>query len=433
MSEALDVFLYGYPIGRLRRRSIEDYVLEYDEEWASADEAVPLSLSLPLRQRRHAGRVVANFVDNLLPDNPGVRQRWATDVGLDTTEPYFLLREFGQDVAGAVSFRPAGAAETTSRRPMTDPEIANRIRLLRVEGTAWHDDALPATGQFSLGGAQSKFSLAKHEGNWFETAGADASTHLFKPEVNGVRDGELIEYLIMRTAHLLGIPAATVELFEHDGQRSLVVERFDRRVEGDRVVRLHQGDILQALGRPRLLKFEKDGGPGVEDIAGLLARVADEDSRRRYAAMLFFSWIVLSTDAHAKNYSLFVESDGARLTPLYDASSVLPYLGAGIDLDHPSLLTRAGERELAVRYGGSYLARDVARFGLDQVARLCGMASDDLLALVAVQLIAISDVMSDVASGMPSPLQTDTVARAVAWMPLRARQAAEALGIGRLF
>ncbi|MCS5714749.1 HipA domain-containing protein [Herbiconiux sp. CPCC 205716] len=432
MTETLDVLLSEHPIAQLRRDGVEDYTLEYRPEWTDAENAVPLSLSLPLGSRRHRGRTVADYLDNLLPDDPEVRQRWATDAGLDTVEPFFLLREYGQDVAGAASFRPEGSPAVGGRRPMSSDDVADRIRVIREDDAAWHDELVDVAGQFSLGGAQSKFSLARHDDRWFETTGSDASTHLFKPQVTGVRDGELIEYLVMRTAYLLGIPTARVELFDHDEQHSLVVERFDRRTEGPSTVRLHQEDLLQALGRPRLLKFEKHGGPGIDDIAGLLAAQADRDSRRRYATMLFFSWIVLSTDAHAKNFSIFIEPDGARLTPLYDASSVIPYLGPDRLLDLPSLLDRAGDRNLAVRYGASYLARDVARFELGVVARRCGLPGDELLALVAAQLIDISDVMAEVASTMPPRLQTDIVARAVEWMPVRARQAAEQLGIGTL-
>lgn len=432
VSEQLDIHMYGYRVGTLRRLATEDYVLEYDEDWADADESVPLSLSLPLVRRQHRGRVLADFVDNLLPDNPEVRQRWATDAGLDSVEPFFLLQEYGEDVAGAASFRTAGTSQLTARRAASESEIADRIREIRRDDTAWHDDRYPAPGQFSLGGAQRKFSLARYRGLWFETSGADASTHLFKPQVKDVPDGELIEFLVMRSASLLGIPTAGVELFVHDGEHSLVVERFDRRVEGDAAIRLHQEDMLQALGQPKLRKYEKHGGPGVDAIAGLLAQSADENSLRNYAAMVLFSWIVLSTDAHAKNYSVFVGADGARLTPMYDASSVLPYLGPDSTLDRASLLQRASNIELSVRLGASYRAGDVARFELDRIAQRCGIAADDLLALVAVQLIEMADVMSDVASDMPPHLQTATVARTVEWMPIRVKQAAEALGIGGL-
>ncbi len=432
MAESLDVELYGHLLGQLHRTAVEEYELVYDEEWAAADAAVPLSLSLPLRTRRHRGRVVANFVDNLLPDNPEVRQRWATDVGLDTTEPFYLLREYGQDVAGAASFQRAGSQPPATRTPIDDDDVAERIRRLRADETAWHDDDRPAPGQFSLGGAQRKFSLMRGRDGWLEATGSEPSTHLFKPQVKGFHDGELVEYLIMRTAHRLGIPAAAVEIFDHGGEHSLVVERFDRRVEGERVVRLHQEDLLQALGVPRLLKYETHGGPGIDAITQLLRKEADPHSLERYAMSLVFAWIVISSDAHAKNYSVFIQPEGATLTPLYDASSLVPYLATDLDIDLPSLLSRAADQKLSVNYGASDRVGDFARFELGRIATRCDIPTDDLLALTAAQLYRISDVISDVASQMPSDLQTDTIARAVEWMPIRARQAAEALGLGGL-
>lgn len=427
MAERLAVYLYGYEVGTITRRGAEDYVFEYSEDWTNADEAVPVSLSLPLVSRVHRGRLVNDFIDNLLPDNPDVRQRWATDVGLDTVEPYYLIQEYGDDVAGALSFRRENSSERQGRRPISRARVADRIRQLRSDETAWHVDDLPAIGQFSLGGAQTKFSLARLDGQWFETIGADPSTHLFKPHVNGVRDGELVEYLVMRTAGLVGIPTAAVELFVEGGEHSLVVERFDRRMNGNGIVRLHQEDMLQALGKPRLRKFEANGGPGIDAISTLLAENADDDSRRRYAAMLAFTWLVLSTDAHAKNYSIFIEADRVRLTPLYDASSALPYLGVDRTLDKPSLLSRAGQLKLAVKYGASYLVQDVGLFEVSRIARRCGMSEQELLEICAFQIMTVPDEMARVASTMPSHLQTDTVARTVEWMPLRARQAAESL------
>jgi serine/threonine-protein kinase HipA len=376
---------------------------------------------------------VSDFVDNLLPDSPEVRERWATDIGLDTTEPFFLLRAYGDDVAGAASFRSPGATARNERRRIGDDAVAERIRNLRSDETAWHNENAPPDGQFSLGGAQRKFSLARHEGNWYETLGADPSTHLFKPQVTGVRDGELVEYLVMRAAASLGIPAANVELFEHGGEHSLVVERFDRRVEAGGVVRLHQEDVLQALGMPRLRKYEKNGGPGIDRVARLLAEEADPSSLERYAATLIFAWIVISTDGHAKNNSLFIQADGALLTPLYDASSVVPYLASDSDIDVESLLNRAAERQMALRYGASNLVGDVTAFELGRIASRCGLSDEDLMALTASFLVSISDAISDAASAMPTGLQTDVVGRTVEWMPIRARQAARAVGLAGLF
>jgi serine/threonine-protein kinase HipA len=427
VTDVLEVQLFDRPIGVLRRRGVEDYELEYDAEWTNAEESIPLSLSLPLASRVHRGAVLANFLDNLLPDNPDVRQRWAVDAGLDSVEPFGLLAEYGAEVAGAASFHRVGEVVTAYRGEIDDAAIAERISAMRSDATAWHDDSVPASGQFSLGGAQSKFSLERSQEGWWETRGAAPSTHIFKPVVAGVVDGELIEYVIMTAAGRLGLPAAAVEIFDHGGVHSLVVERFDRRRSGDGLVRLHQEDILQALGGPRLRKFEVHGGPGVDEIAALLSRVADDDSRARYALALMFAWIVLSTDAHAKNHALHLEPGGATLTPLYDVSSALPYLGSSGDLDEPSILARADGLQLAVRYGASFRAGDVGRFEVGVIARSCGMRSTDLLGLVGVLLTDLPDVLASVASGMPSSLQTDTVSRLVEWMPLRVRQAIRAL------
>ncbi len=431
MDDRLDVELYGHAIGQLVRTGVEDYEFAYDRAWTAEDVAVPLSLSLPLRSRTHRGRVVANFLDNLLPDNPDVRQRWATDAGLDTTEPFFLLREYGEDVAGAASFRPAGEPPRSHRWRIDEAQIAERVRALRADASAWHDDG-PASGQFSLGGAQRKFSLAHDDDGWWETRGADPSTHIFKPQVERVRDGELVEYLIMRSALILGLPTAPVDLFDHDGEHSLIVTRFDRRIDDGRVVRLHQEDLLQVLGVPRLRKYERFGGPGIDEISGVLKVETDRHSLERYAATLMFSWIVMSTDAHAKNSSVFIHSEGAALTPLYDASSVLPYLAADRGIDRPSLLARAADQRMSVAYGGTDRVGDVGTFEIAMIAQRCGMPADHLLALTATMLYEISGVVAIEASAMPPLLQTDTVARLVEWMPVRARQAAEALGIGGL-
>lgn len=433
MIEELDVIIYGYPIGKLLRAGAENYELVYDRTWASSEVAVPLSISLPLRSREHRGRVVSSFIDNLLPDNPDVRQRWALDAGLDTTESFFLLAEYGDDVAGAASFRRAGASSHTLRNRITDDAVAQRILRLRADSAAWHGGSRPASGQFSLGGAQRKFSLARYDSAWFETSGAEPSTHIFKPQVESLTDGELVEFIVMRAAHHLGLPVAKVLMFDHGDQHSLVVERFDRRMESGAIVRLHQEDLLQALGLPRLRKYEVHGGPGIDQIADFLRKHGDPHSPERYAAVLAFSWVVLSTDAHAKNNSVFLRPEGATLTPLYDSSSALPYLADDVHIDAQSLRQRAANVQLSVRYGATDRVGDVGEFEFRAIARRCGMPADQLLALTATYLLEAPAAVEKAAGELPARLQTETVARMVEWMPIRARQAADALGLGGLF
>lgn len=424
MSDPLVVSLHDAPVASLRRRRADDLELHYEASYAESRGAVPVSTALPLAQRVHRGERVWNFVDNLLPDNPDVRERWATRAGLTSADVFALISHYGQDVAGAVAFHPEATRAGGSREPLSEAAVAERIRAARADSTAWHDDDRPADGQFSLGGAQTKFSLAKEGDSWFEATGAEPSTHIFKPQVNRVPDGEIVEFVVMRTARELGIATAHVDLATFDDEHSLVVERFDRRLEGGIVTRVHQEDFAQSLGVARLHKYERDGGPSSETMAKHLRDHGgtDDGSRARFATMLAYSWIVLNSDAHTKNYSTFVDADGIRLTPLYDASSLVPYLGE-TGTDHASVLARSAGRTLAMRYGASYRVGDIGGFELGAIARSCGMSATELLDIAATYCLAIPGLVEDIAHALPARFQTATVQRLVDWMPLRTRQA----------
>ena len=76
----------------------------------------------------------------------------------------------------------------------------------------------------------------------------------------------------------------------------------------------------------------------------------DPDALRRtgddawtFARAIMLNWIIGGTDAHAKNFSMLIGAAGrARLAPLYDMASTLPY---GFD---PMKL------KMATRIGGKY-------------------------------------------------------------------------------
>lgn len=81
-------------------------------------------------------------------------------------------------------------------------------------------------------------------------------------------------------------------------------------------MRLRQEDLLQAMGLPGRMKYDV----GVDDVLDLLHRVDASDGLayawlERYA----FNISTANSDAHAKNYSLMLDADGIRLSPVYDA------------------------------------------------------------------------------------------------------------------
>jgi serine/threonine-protein kinase HipA len=129
----------------------------------------------------------------------------------------------------------------------------------------------------------------------------------------------------------LGLPAAKAEMASFGDKRVLVVERFDRLLTDDkRILRLPQEDCCQALSVSPNLKYESDGGPGIENILHLL-QGSDEpiaDQRSFLKANIIF-WLLGATDGNAKNFSVFLSSGGRfRLTPFYDVISAQPSVDA---------------------------------------------------------------------------------------------------------
>jgi hypothetical protein len=57
---------------------------------------------------------------------------------------------------------------------------------------------------------------------------------------------------------------------------------------------------------------------------------------------------------------------------------------------------------------------------------------DELIALALVQLQHLDEIVARLASSLPASLQTQTIARLVDWMPIRSRQAAEAIQLDGL-
>lgn len=432
MDSRLDVYLYGVPVAELERLAPERYRMRYRDEWFDDPAAMPVSLSLPLGPRPHEGDVLTAFLDNLLPDNAEVRERWAVEAGLATDEPFFLLAEYGEDVAGAIQFARPGIDPNRagSRAPVSETQVADRIAEIRRDDSLWRSRE-SETGYFSLGGAQGKFSLGNIGEGWYEPSGVHPTTHIFKPRVQGLSDGELIEYLTMTAASFAGLPTAEVEIGEFAGEHALVVRRFDRVSGADgSIIRLHQEDLAQSLGRTRLQKYESRGGPGYREILRMLGEHVPEGrrirARARFVQALVFSWMMLNTDAHAKNYSVFIGPDGVDLAPLYDVSSLIPYLGREGD-DQRALGAALHRTKLSMRIAADYEAGQQSWFQWKAVAREAGLDREDLTDWARGVAEGMPELIAALAATLPSHLQTDTVARFVELLPIRSGQIVRAV------
>ena len=300
----------------------------YDDSYLSRQFATPLSLQAPLGRQPHQ---IGTWLDGLLPDNPAVRRLWADRNQAASTSPADLLATpVGLDCAGSVQFLPSGEERSLPSRDsgvqwLSEDEIGEWVRSARDDWDRWH--GLGEHGQFSLGGAQAKCALRRDGESWGAPYGDAPTTHILKPGLHGMEAAEVVEHVCLQAARRLGIAAAASEVCRFDGERVIAVERFDRSHGEGGWRRLHQEDLCQALGVAPDDKYQSDGGPSPADVFGLLDREsADRRSdAARFMDALIYNWAIAGTDAHAKNYSLSLDSGLVTLAPLYDVISVLPW------------------------------------------------------------------------------------------------------------
>ena len=349
----LCVFLNGRLVGYLNREPSGAIDFQYDRTWLDWEKALPVSLSMPLREARFIGAPVIAVFDNLLPDSEAIRREVAARVQADGLDAYSLLAALGRDCVGALQFLPEGVepgpAGQLEGRPVEDQELAKLLRnLTRAPLGIGFDQEF----RISLAGAQEKTALLRCEGRWYLPHGTTATTHILKPAIGTLSNGLDLsqsvenEYLCLRLTEAFGIPSARAEIGTIDGLRVLVVERFDRlRTHDGRLLRLPQEDFCQALSRPPSLKYEADGGPGIRDLLDQLQGSDDpsQDRKQLLKTQVVF-WLLGATDGHAKNFSLFLYSGGRfRLTPMYDIMSAQP------NVDHGQL--RHNDMKLAMAVG----------------------------------------------------------------------------------
>ncbi len=350
MSDNLVVILGDTVAGTLARLTNGRLRFDYEDVYRGHPNATPLSVSMPTAVRSHSDAAIGPWLWGLLPDNQAVLERWARDFHASASSPFSLLATpIGHDCAGAVRFAAPEHLEGMLATPgtvtwLTDEEVALRLAELRQDATAWLGGQF--TGQFSLAGAQAKTALLYEDGRWGVPAGSAATSHILKPAVAGVDDHDLNEHLSLNAAGRAGLVVARTRVERFGGESAIVVDRYDRLRADDRLVRIHQEDIAQALGVHPGRKYQNEGGPGPREVARLLRdvmppSVADEAVWRFFDA-LAWNWLIGATDAHAKNYSLLLAGPNVRLAPLYDVASALPY--------------GAHERKLrfAMKIGGDY-------------------------------------------------------------------------------
>jgi serine/threonine-protein kinase HipA len=130
----------------------------------------------------------------------------------------------------------------------------------------------------------------------------------------------LFEAFTAYPATQLDLPAAPVKPIHLGGHTLSLSERFDRRTQGARVVRLHQEDLCQAEGLSRADKHRRSPAP-FSAIAEILRGHSTQPAHdiQTQAAWQIFNALAGNTDGHLKNLSLLATpGEGWTLAPWYD-------------------------------------------------------------------------------------------------------------------
>jgi len=337
----LSVWMNGERVGTWTRTAAGSHEFRYVDAWLASPAARPISLAFPLRPSADPYRTgVEAYFDNLLPDNRQIRERIHRRFKTASTAVFDLLQQIGRDCVGALQLLPLDAEAPDIRRitgrPLTDAEIASE---LTATGTPVLGQLPDATAPFriSLAGAQEKTALLWNKNSWHRPTGPTPTTHILKLPIGTLPLGIDLstsvenEWLCAQIVREFGLSVAPCRIETFGYQKTLVVERFDRRLSSDSKywLRLPQEDFCQATGTAPAFKYESDGGPGIRRVATILqaSHNAADDLRQFLRAQVVF-WLLAAIDGHAKNFSLFILPGGAyRLTPLYDILSAHPILG----------------------------------------------------------------------------------------------------------
>lgn len=321
MIDALPVRLYDTRIGTLERTARGGVVLRWSREaidrWGENSRVLSAGLRVGVADE-HASEA---FFGGLLPEGEHIA-RLAREVKVDRGDVVGLLAEVGADLAGALR---VGHLEAQQRDPEKLDIDAVGALLDRASGF------LIGGGGSALPGFQRKLTLTRRDGSWWRGNGVIPSTHILKPVAAEYAASIESENFVLQVARQAGLLAFETWTETIAGRPVLVVERYDRIVDGDTVRRIHQEDAAQALRLPwgGNDKFEQNNPSAtLRGIAGLLdtgrtvfeTPYADRLRLARYAA---FTVAVGNTDAHAKNFSLLHDDRGRiTLAPIYDAASL---------------------------------------------------------------------------------------------------------------
>jgi len=280
MARMLDVYLRSQKVGVLQQSTDATLSFTYDTDYCQSDSATAISVSMPLSEHFYDNSIAKPYFSGLLPDE-SARRRLADALGVSDTNAFGLLEIIGGECAGALALYPDGQTPTTQTQKdelLSTSQLENLLQELRG------NPLLGGRGdiRLSLAGAQDKLAVKVIDEQIALVKNGEPTTHILKPGIQGLAGTAQNEAFCMTLAERVGLPVPKVKYANAGDVDFILVERFDRKPLPSGIVeRLHQEDFCQALSVPPELKYEEEGGPGVNQSLTLIQNVVNRPAADR--------------------------------------------------------------------------------------------------------------------------------------------------------
>jgi len=239
-----------------------------------------------------------------------------------------------------------------------------RFELFPYSAAEQRREAQALASKLSIQGIQPKLSAALDiKGAVFKIVDR-GGRYILKPQVPDFRHLPENEDLTMRLAAVVKVSAPLHGLvYSKDESLTYFIRRFDRRGQKDKI---HVEDFAQLSGESRDTKYESS----MEKVAKIIDQYCTFPAIEKVKLFkrTLFSFLAGNEDMHLKNFSIIVDDNRVRLSPVYDLVS-------------STILLANPKEELALPLNGK--KRSLTRTDLFQYfARRClgmsGAAIDDV-------------------------------------------------------
>ena len=308
MVKELSVRLYGLQVGVLR---LVNGKMEFTYDEGAQNQ---ISLSLPLQKEPFKEKACRAFFGGLLPENTNMRELLAKKYNINVNDDFKLLKEIGRDCAGALSFHE-----------MDEPQ--KHYQMVKIEGSILSEEELkkyleelpyrPYLGKrLSLAGAQEKTAVCVIDDKIALPDDDVPTTHIIKTALPKYSQSIQNEYICMKAAKEMGLDVADVEIRKAEDIYFLLIKRFDRKYSNNlECERILQEDFAQSLGVQARDKYKVT----FRDCLKVLNQTATPaNSKLKFVKQVTFNYLIGNTDAHAKNFSVYLTQGDISLTPAYD-------------------------------------------------------------------------------------------------------------------